>query len=95
MSKIVEGRTAETPTEARQAEPGPSVLLLLGSSLALALIAMAAVWLLFFKTGSHFIKPAGIHDWQVDSRRRRMARKARVAIGRGHQIAAFRSAAGP
>jgi hypothetical protein len=49
MPKIEKGRTVETPTEARQAEPGPSVLLL-RVSLALALVALGAVWLLFSRT---------------------------------------------
>jgi hypothetical protein len=49
MAKIEKGRTVETPTEARQAEPGPSVLVLLGFSLCLALIALGAVWLIFFR----------------------------------------------
>ena len=50
MPKIEKGRTVKTPTEARQAEPGPSVLLLLSVSLALALVALGAVWLLFSRT---------------------------------------------
>ena len=44
------GIIIETPTEARQAERGPSVLSLLIISLILALIGMAAVWYLFFRT---------------------------------------------
>jgi hypothetical protein len=40
----------ETPTEARQAEPGPSVLLLLVISLGLAVIIMAGIWYAFFRT---------------------------------------------
>jgi len=40
----------ETPTEARQAEPGPSILKLLVISLIIALIGMASVWYLFFRT---------------------------------------------
>jgi len=39
-----------SPTEARQAERAPSVLSLLIISLILALIGMAAVWYLFFRT---------------------------------------------
>jgi hypothetical protein len=35
------GVIIETPTEARQAEPGPSVLLLLVVSLSIAVIVMA------------------------------------------------------
>ena len=44
------GIIIETPTEARQAERGPSVLWLLATSLIIALIGMAAVWHLFFRT---------------------------------------------
>jgi hypothetical protein len=44
------GIIIETPTEARQAEPGPSVLLLLIVSLGLAVIILAGVWFVFFRT---------------------------------------------
>jgi hypothetical protein len=40
----------ETPMEARQAEPGPSILLLLIISISIAVISMAFVWFLFFRT---------------------------------------------
>jgi hypothetical protein len=40
----------ETPTEERQAEPGPSVLLLLVILAALAVSLLGVVWLLFFQT---------------------------------------------
>ena len=40
----------ETPTEARQAEPGPSVLVLLTVSTGLTILILAAVWFLFFRT---------------------------------------------
>ena len=40
----------ETPTEARQAEPGPSVLALLVVSTGLAILILAAVWFVFFRT---------------------------------------------
>ena len=40
----------ETPTEARQAEPGPSVLALLVVSLGLVLLLMGVVWVVFFRT---------------------------------------------
>ena len=39
----------ETPTEARQAEPGPSVLALLTASTGLAILVLA-VWFVFFRT---------------------------------------------
>ena len=44
------GQTVETPTEARQAEPGPSVLALLAVSIGLAVLVLGGVWLLFFRT---------------------------------------------
>jgi hypothetical protein len=40
----------ETPTEARQAEPGPSVLALLAASTGLAILVLGAVWFVFFRT---------------------------------------------
>ena len=44
------GVIIETPTEARQAEPGPSILLLLVVSVSIAVVAMAIVWFVFFRT---------------------------------------------
>lgn len=40
----------ETPTEARQAEPGPSVLALLAISTGLAILILGVVWFVFFRT---------------------------------------------
>ena len=40
----------ETPTEARQAEPGPSVLALLTVSVVLAMLILGVVWFVFFRT---------------------------------------------
>jgi hypothetical protein len=40
----------ETPIEARQAEPGPSVLALLAASTGLAILVLGAVWFVFFRT---------------------------------------------
>jgi hypothetical protein len=40
----------ETPTEARQAEPGPSVLALLTVSTGLAVLILGGVWFVFFHT---------------------------------------------
>jgi hypothetical protein len=40
----------ETPTEARQAEPGPSVLALLLASTGLAVLILGVVWFAFFRT---------------------------------------------
>jgi hypothetical protein len=48
--KHEDGRIVETPTEARQAEPGPSMLLVLIVSVVLAFIFLGAVWFLFFRT---------------------------------------------
>ena len=39
----------ETPTEARQAEPGPSVLALLAVSTGLAVLILACIWYLCFR----------------------------------------------
>ena len=50
MAKQEQGRIIETPTEARQAEPGPRILLLLIVSLSLAVLVLAGVWLVFFRT---------------------------------------------
>ena len=44
------GQIVETPTEARQAEPGPSVLALLSVSLGLAILVLGIVWFVFFRT---------------------------------------------
>jgi hypothetical protein len=40
----------ETATEARQAEPGPSVLALLTVSTGLAVLILGVVWFVFFRT---------------------------------------------
>ena len=44
------GQIIETPTEARQAEPGPSVLALLTVSTSLAVLILGVVCFLFFRT---------------------------------------------
>jgi hypothetical protein len=44
------GQIIETPTEARQAEPGPSVLALLTVSTGLAVLILGVVWFVFFRT---------------------------------------------
>jgi hypothetical protein len=44
------GQIVETPTEARQAEPGPSVLALLTVSTGLAILILGIVWFVFFRT---------------------------------------------
>jgi len=54
MAKVehVEGRrrVVETPTEARGAEPGPSILALLTISTIAAGFVLAIVWFVFFRT---------------------------------------------
>ena len=40
----------ESATEARQAEPGPSVLALLTVSTGLAVLILGIVWFVFFRT---------------------------------------------
>ncbi|MBN9585980.1 MAG: hypothetical protein J0G34_11375 [Afipia sp.] len=45
-----ERRVVETPTEARQAEPGPSILALLTISTIAAAFVLAIVWFVFFRT---------------------------------------------
>ncbi len=42
------GQIVETPTEARQAEPGPSVLLT--ASTGLAVLILGVLWFVFFRT---------------------------------------------
>ncbi|CAN7179486.1 hypothetical protein LJR220_000325 [Bradyrhizobium sp. LjRoot220] len=43
------GQIVETPTEARQAEPGPSVLALLSVSTGLAILILGVIWFVFFR----------------------------------------------
>ena len=44
------GRIVETATEARQGEPGPSVLALLAVSTGLAVLILGVLWFVFFRT---------------------------------------------
>lgn len=44
------GRIVETATEARSAEPGPSVLALLAISTGLAILILGVIWFAFFRT---------------------------------------------
>jgi hypothetical protein len=44
------GIITETATEARQAEPGPSVLALLMISTCLAVLVLGGIWFAFFRT---------------------------------------------
>jgi hypothetical protein len=50
MATREQGRIVETPTEARQAEPGPSVLALLTVSTGLAVLILGVIWYAFFRT---------------------------------------------
>jgi hypothetical protein len=50
MATHQQGRIVETPTEARQAEPGPSVLALLTVSTGLAVLILGILWFVFFRT---------------------------------------------
>jgi hypothetical protein len=43
------GIIIETPTEARQAEPGPSILLVLAISTILAVSVLGGAWWAFFR----------------------------------------------
>ena len=45
-----DGRIVETATEARQAEPGPSILALLTASTGLAILILGVIWFAFFRT---------------------------------------------
>jgi hypothetical protein len=42
-------RIIETPTEARQAGPGPSVLALLTACTGLAVLILGILWFVFFR----------------------------------------------
>lgn len=44
------GQIVETPTEARQAESGPSVAAVLVVSTIAAVFTLAIVWFVFFRT---------------------------------------------
>jgi hypothetical protein len=50
MATRQQGHIVDTPTEARQAEPGPSVLALLMISTGLAVLILGLVWFVFFRT---------------------------------------------
>ena len=49
MPRKKHGVFIETPTEARQAEPGPTILSILVSSTALAILLMGVLWFVFFR----------------------------------------------
>jgi hypothetical protein len=50
MATRQQRQIVETPTDARQAEPGPSVLALLTVSTGLAMLILGLVWFAFFRT---------------------------------------------
>jgi hypothetical protein len=50
MATRQQRQIVETPTEARQAEPGPSVLALLMASTGLAVLILGVLWFVFFRT---------------------------------------------
>ena len=50
MEKHTDGQIIETAREARQAEPGPSMFLVLVVSLVLALTVLGGLWFIFFRT---------------------------------------------
>jgi cobalamin biosynthesis Mg chelatase CobN len=50
MPEEQKGRIVETATEARQAEAGPSIFLVLIVSVILAVAILGVVWFIFFKT---------------------------------------------
>lgn len=61
------GRIVETPIEARQAEPGPSILALLVVSISLAVLILGVVWSVFlgFEITRCAAKRAGSTDMVV------------------------------
>jgi hypothetical protein len=50
MATKQRGQIVETPTEARQAESGPSVFALLSVSTGLAILILGVIWFAFFRT---------------------------------------------
>ncbi len=50
MAMRQDQQIVETPTEARQAEPGPSVFALLVVSTGLAVLVLGVIWFAFFRT---------------------------------------------
>ncbi len=50
MATNEDHRIVETATEARQGEPGPSVLAMLIVSTGLAIVILLAIWFVFFRT---------------------------------------------
>ena len=50
MPKLEDDRVVETATEARQAERGPSILVVLAISVGLAVLILGSLWMIFFRT---------------------------------------------
>jgi hypothetical protein len=50
MATNKDHRIVETATEARQGEPGPSVLAMLIVSTGLAIVILLAIWFVFFRS---------------------------------------------
>jgi hypothetical protein len=50
MATRQQRQTVETPTQAQQAEPGPSVLALLVASTGLAVLILGVLWFVVFRT---------------------------------------------
>jgi hypothetical protein len=50
MATRQQRQTVETLTQARQAEPGPSVLALLVASTGLAVLILGVLWFVVFRT---------------------------------------------
>jgi hypothetical protein len=50
MATRQQDQIIETATEARQAEPGPSVLALLTASTGLAVLILGIIWFVFFRS---------------------------------------------
>ena len=49
MATKEHGQIVETPTEARQAEAGPSILALLVISTGLAIVILGIIWFVFIR----------------------------------------------
>lgn len=49
MATKEDGQIVETPAEARQGEPGPSVLALLVISTGLAIVILGILWFVFIR----------------------------------------------
>jgi len=50
MATRQQRQIVEIPTQARQAEPGPSMLALLVASTGLAVLILGVLWFVFFRT---------------------------------------------